>query len=184
MRSMSEKSDFGISRSVAIDQTHLSTLVHGTFGYVDPEYFQSSQFTDKSDVYSFGVVLAELLTGEKAISSSRTEDTSLAAFFVSSMKGNNLFDILDNQVLKEAEKEKIIEVAKLAKRCLNLNGKERPSMREVAMELEANQMSPKVSNLQEKYGEIEDVELKYPSNMMLFIYQKCQVWIVYSRPHL
>ncbi|KAG6657207.1 wall-associated receptor kinase-like 8 [Carya illinoinensis] len=149
--------DFGISRSVAIDQTHLSTLVHGTFGYVDPEYFQSSQFTNKSDVYSFGVVLAELLTGEKAISSSRTEDTGLAAFFVSSMERNNLFDILDNRVLKEAEKEKIIAVAKIAKRCLNLNGKERPSMREVAMELEANQMSPKVSNLQEKYGEIEDV---------------------------
>ncbi|KAF5457935.1 hypothetical protein F2P56_022006, partial [Juglans regia] len=118
--------DFGISRFVAIDQTHLSTLVHGTFGYVDPEYFRSSQFTDKSDVYSFGVVLAELLTGEKAISSSGTRDTkSLAAFFVSSMEGNNLFDILDNRILKEAEKEKLLAVANLAKRCLNLNGKER-----------------------------------------------------------
>ncbi|KAF5457937.1 hypothetical protein F2P56_022008 [Juglans regia] len=147
--------DFGISRSVVIDQTHLSTLVHGTFGYVDPEYFWSGQFTDKSDVYSFGVVLVELLTREKAISSSRTRDIkSLAAFFVSSMEGNNLFDILDNQVLNEVEKEKIITVANLAKRCLNLNRKDRPSMREVARELEANQMSPKVSNLQEKYGEI------------------------------
>ncbi|XP_035550999.1 putative wall-associated receptor kinase-like 11 [Juglans regia] len=153
--------DFGISRSVAIDQTHLSTLVLGTFGYVDPEYFWSGQFTDKSDVYSFGVVLVELLTGENAISSSRTRDIkSLAAFFVSSMEGNNLFDILDNRVLNEVEKEKIIAVANLAKRCLNLNGKDRPSMREVARELEANQMSPKVSNLQEKYGEIEDVGTK------------------------
>ncbi|KAG6716956.1 hypothetical protein I3842_04G073500 [Carya illinoinensis] len=128
------------------------------FGYVDHEYFWSSQFTNKSDVYSFGVILAELLIGEKAISSSRTRDTkSLAAFFVSSMEGNNLFDILANRVLEEVEKEKIIAVANLAKRCLNLNRKERPSMREVAMELEANQMSPKVSNLQEKYREIKDV---------------------------
>ncbi|XP_042974570.1 wall-associated receptor kinase-like 6 [Carya illinoinensis] len=54
--------DFEISKSVAINQTHLSTLVHGTFGYVDHEYFWSSQFRDKSDVYSFCVILAELLT--------------------------------------------------------------------------------------------------------------------------
>ncbi|KAG2711405.1 hypothetical protein I3760_04G075000 [Carya illinoinensis] len=73
--------DFGTSRSIAIDQTHLTTLVYGTFGYLDPEYFQSSQFTDKSDVYSFGVVLAELLTGEKAISSKQTLETKSLAIF-------------------------------------------------------------------------------------------------------
>ncbi|XP_059446773.1 wall-associated receptor kinase-like 10 [Corylus avellana] len=151
--------DFGTSRTIAVDQTHLTTLVHGTFGYLDPEYFQSSQFTEKSDVYSFGVVLAELLTGEKAISSTRTQESrSLATYFIQSMEENNLFDIIDSRVLNEGKKEDIITVANLAKRCLNLNGKKRPTMKEVAMELEAVQMLQKVPNLQQNYEELQYVQ--------------------------
>ncbi|KAK3405204.1 hypothetical protein EUGRSUZ_K01465 [Eucalyptus grandis] len=116
--------DFGTSKSVSLDQTHVTTLVQGTFGYLDPEYFQSSQFTDKSDVYSFGVVLAELLTGQKPISSLREQEgRSLATYFIISMEENRLFDIVDAQILKEGKMEEIASVANLAKRCLNLNGR-------------------------------------------------------------
>ncbi|KAL1213012.1 Wall-associated receptor kinase-like 9 [Cardamine amara subsp. amara] len=72
-------SDFGTSRSVTTDHTHLTTVVTGTAGYVDPEYFQSSHFTDKSDVYSFGVVLVELYHWRKTCffsTVSRKQNTS------------------------------------------------------------------------------------------------------------
>nr|POE55071.1 wall-associated receptor kinase-like 10 [Quercus suber] len=150
--------DFGTSRSIAVDQTHLTTVVQGTFGYLDPEYFQSSQYTEKSDVYSFGVVLVELLTGEKAISSTRTKECrSLATYLIHSMEENNLFDIDDTRVMKDAKQEEIIAVANLAKMCLNLNRKERPTMKEVAKQLEAIQTLQKTPNVQQNYEEIEYV---------------------------
>ena len=145
--------DFGTSKSVTIDQTHVTTQVQGTFGYLDPEYFQTSQFTEKSDVYSFGVVLIELLTGEKPVFSTRSEEgRSLSAYFILSMNENHLFDILDDQVKKEGDKEEVIIVANLAKRCLRLNGKKRPTMREVVFELQGIR---KASDDQKNYEELQ-----------------------------
>ncbi|XP_022886925.1 wall-associated receptor kinase-like 8 [Olea europaea var. sylvestris] len=138
--------DFGTSMSIAADRTHQTTLVKGTMGYLDPEYFQSNHFTGKSDVYSFGVVLIELLTGQRPISLDRIgEQRSLATRFLLCMEGKNLETILDTKVLHQGNKEEIIAVAKVAQRCLNLNGKKRPTMKEVAMDLESVRMSQKPS---------------------------------------
>ncbi|OMO90180.1 hypothetical protein COLO4_19310 [Corchorus olitorius] len=149
-------SDFGISRSIALEETHLTTRVQGTFGYLDPEYFRSNQFTEKSDVYSFGVVLIELLTGQKPVSSTQPEEgvRSLIPFFLLSMKKSSLFNILDPRVIKDGPRQKIIAVAKLAKRCLNLDGKKRPTMKQVAMELEWIRASEQDNYVQE----ISDVD--------------------------
>ncbi|XP_034697644.1 wall-associated receptor kinase 5-like isoform X1 [Vitis riparia] len=150
-------SDFGLSRSIPLDKTHLTALVQGTFGYLDPDYFHSGQLTDKSDVYAFGVVLAELLTGEKAISFDRFEQ-GLASHFRSAMKQNHLFDILDNQVVNEGQKDDIFAVAKLTKRCLKLNGKKRPTMKQVEIDLQQlgrfqEQFSCQKSMIQEDFSQ-------------------------------
>ncbi|XP_027087937.2 putative wall-associated receptor kinase-like 16 [Coffea arabica] len=160
-------SDFGISKSISIDKTHLTTQVRGTFGYLDPEYFQSSQFTEKSDVYSFGVVLVELLTRKKPVSLSGSFEDShlgLAKRFLVMMDENRLASILDPQVLDQRIEEEVIAVAELAQRCLNLNGKERPTMKEVATVLENIKLSANPANIQVNFeaqgfekGETESV---------------------------
>ncbi|KAM0003627.1 putative protein kinase RLK-Pelle-WAK family [Helianthus debilis subsp. tardiflorus] len=130
--------DFGTSRTHDVDQTHLTTKVQGTFGYLDPEYFQSSQFTEKSDVYSFGVVLVELLTGEKPIASFKVGETrSLATYFLSAMEENRLSEIIDPRVKIDGEEGgQVTRFGELAKRCLNLDGRKRPRMKQVGIELE------------------------------------------------
>ncbi|KAK2980034.1 hypothetical protein RJ640_020060 [Escallonia rubra] len=131
-------SDFGASRLIPLDQAQVTTLVQGTLGYLDPEYFHTSQLTDKSDVYSFGVVLAELLTGKKPLCLERSqEERNLAKYFNMSVKENRLFHILEPRVVREGTLEQLQIVAELVKKCLNMNGEDRPTMKEVAMELEA-----------------------------------------------
>ncbi|KAK3415906.1 hypothetical protein EUGRSUZ_H01369 [Eucalyptus grandis] len=150
-------SDFGTSRPVPSDKTHLTTAVQGTFGYLDPEYFRSSQFTDKSDVYSFGVVLVELLTGQKPTSFSGDEDgRHLVASFVMLMKESRLPKILDPVVANEAKAEDVLAVATLAMRCLRLNGRKRPPMREVVMELEGLRKSQSFSQTSQSPCVFED----------------------------
>ncbi|KAI3840371.1 hypothetical protein MKX03_005867 [Papaver bracteatum] len=137
-------SDFGASRLNPTDQAQLSTIVQGTFGYLDPEYMQSSQLTEKSDVYSFGVLLVELLTGKAIFSLDRPEeDRNLANYFLSSMKTNRLFAILDSSLVQtdnervgsEHGHQQIQQMAELAQKCLRMKGDNRPTMKEVAMVL-------------------------------------------------
>ena len=139
-------SDFGASRLVPIDQTEVATMVQGTIGYLDPEYMQTSQLTEKSDVYSFGVVLVELLTGEKPFCFGRPEERrSLAMHFLSCMKKDNVLEVIQEGMCNEENKQEIKEVAILAAKCLRLRGEERPSMKEVVMELEGMRLMDKHS---------------------------------------
>ncbi|KAB1209736.1 Wall-associated receptor kinase-like 2 [Morella rubra] len=74
------------------------------------------------------------------------------------MEEDNLFNIIDNQVLVEGEKEEIIVVANLTRRCLNISGKEQPMMKEVATELEAVQVFRKAINLQLPHNVFKDAK--------------------------
>ncbi|KAJ4745369.1 Wall-associated receptor kinase 2 [Rhynchospora pubera] len=132
----SKVSDFGASILAPTNEAQFVTLVQGTCGYLDPEYIQSCHLTDKSDVYSFGVVLLELLTRKPAIDfDALEEERSLSSCFLLAIKENKMDELLDNQIKCEDDMEVIINVVELVKECLNIKGEERPTMKEVAQEL-------------------------------------------------
>ncbi|CAL5333111.1 unnamed protein product [Camellia sinensis] len=131
-------SDFRASRLVPKDKIQFATVIQGTLGYLDPEYLQTSQLTEKSDVYSFEVVLAELITGKKALAFDRPEEERcLATYFLSSLKTGRLNQAIDKHIENEGETvEQLKKVADIGERCLKLKMEERPTMKDVAMELE------------------------------------------------
>ncbi|XP_057799658.1 wall-associated receptor kinase-like 1 [Salvia miltiorrhiza] len=132
--------DFGLSKLVQVDQTHLTTMVKGTWGYIAPEYAITGRYTEKSDVYSFGVVLLELLTGKRTICNERDE-RHLVPHFLVHMEADNLDAILDAHVYVEAAKEEVLAFGRIARRCVNAGQKFRPTMKEVASELERLKIS-------------------------------------------
>uniref|UniRef100_A0A803NBS1 EGF-like domain-containing protein n=1 Tax=Chenopodium quinoa TaxID=63459 RepID=A0A803NBS1_CHEQI len=79
-----------------------------------------------SKKWSFGVVLAELLTRTRPLLPVRQTDQNcnLAAYFIQSIQEDNLFDILDSQLIVEATQEQLIFIANLVQRCLSVKGDE------------------------------------------------------------
>ncbi|KAK4487870.1 hypothetical protein RD792_003608 [Penstemon davidsonii] len=75
-------SEYGLAKLVQSGNTmHVSPRVMGSNGYCAPEYERQGELTLKSDVYSFGVVLLELITGRRALDTTRpTEEQNLVTW--------------------------------------------------------------------------------------------------------
>ncbi|TXG46832.1 hypothetical protein EZV62_026126 [Acer yangbiense] len=110
---------------------HVSTVVKGTPGYLDPEYFLTHKLTDKSDVYSLGVVFLELLTGMQPISHGKNIVREVNVAYQSGM----IFSVIDEK-MGSYPSECVEKFVTLALKCCKDDTDARPSMAEVVRELE------------------------------------------------
>ncbi|CAA2953097.1 wall-associated receptor kinase-like 14 isoform X2 [Olea europaea var. sylvestris] len=141
----SKVADFGLSRLGLTESSHISTAPQGTPGYLDPQYHQHFHLSDKSDVYSLGVVLIEIITALRVVDFSRPQnEVNLAALAVDRIGKGHLDEIIDPLLKQNTDAWTLLsihKVAELAFRCLAFHRDMRPSMMEVAIELEQIRLS-------------------------------------------
>jgi Leucine-rich repeat (LRR) protein len=126
-------SDFGLARIISACETHVSTDIAGTFGYIPPEYGQTMKSSTKGDVYSFGVVMLELLTGRPPTGQEEGEGGGNLVGWVRWMMTHGKEDELFDPCLPVSSvwREQMVRVLAIARDCTVDEPWKRPTMLEV-----------------------------------------------------
>ncbi|XP_057544931.1 probable serine/threonine-protein kinase PBL23 [Amaranthus tricolor] len=132
-------SDFGLARiGPTGEKDHVSTRVMGTYGYCAPEYAMTGQLTTKSDVYSFGVVFLELISGRRAIDTTKpTSEQNLVSWAKPLFKDRKMFKTMADPLLEEKYPVKgLYQALAVAAICLQEEASTRPLISDVVTALE------------------------------------------------
>ncbi|KAK4589472.1 hypothetical protein RGQ29_020158 [Quercus rubra] len=125
-------SDFGLAKLDEEEDTHISTQVAGTIGYMAPEYVLWGYLTNKADVYSFGVVALEIVAGKSNMKFRPSEKyVCLLDWAHVLQQTGNLMELVDPKLGSEFNKEEAVRMIKVALLCTNPSPALRPNMSEV-----------------------------------------------------
>ncbi|RXH88599.1 hypothetical protein DVH24_000198 [Malus domestica] len=135
--------DFGLAKLALDTDTHVSTRVMGTFGYLAPEYASSGKLTEKSDVFSFGVVLLELITGRQPIDKTQTfTDDSMVEWarplLAQALETGNFDALVDVRLQNDYNTSEMACMLSCAAACVRHSARRRPRMSQVVRALEGN----------------------------------------------
>lgn len=131
-------SDFGFARAgpTEVGQTHISTKVKGTAGYLDPEYLRTYQLTPKSDVFSFGILLIEILSGRRPVEMKRRfEERITVRWAFNNFSDGRVSEVLDPKLQEDVNLEVAAKMLSLAFHCAAPTRANRPLMKEVGEQL-------------------------------------------------
>ncbi|CAD6234434.1 unnamed protein product [Miscanthus lutarioriparius] len=128
-------SDFGLAKLGPVGDR--SPRVMGTYGYCAPEYVRAGTLTVKTDVYSFGVLLLELVTGRRAVDSTRpAAEQLLVAWAMPMLRDSKRYRELADPLLRGDFPERDLKQAvAVAAMCLQEEASARPLMSDAAMTL-------------------------------------------------
>ncbi|XP_020538911.1 probable LRR receptor-like serine/threonine-protein kinase At1g53440 isoform X2 [Jatropha curcas] len=130
-------SDFGLAKLDEEENTHISTRIAGTIGYMAPEYAMRGYLTDKADVYSFGVVALEIVSGKSNTNYRPKEEfVYLLDWAYVLQEQGNLLELMDPSLGSDYSKEEAKRVLNLALLCTNPSPTLRPSMSSVVSMVE------------------------------------------------
>ncbi|KAK4572737.1 hypothetical protein RGQ29_030956 [Quercus rubra] len=136
--------DFGLAKQNSEGQSHLTTRVAGTHGYLAPEYALYGQLTEKSDVYSFGIVILEIMSGRKALDTSNSSILLITDWAWMHAKSGNVEEIFDESIREEGPKgvmERFVQVGIL---CAHVMVAFRPTIAEALKMLEGDIDIPRI----------------------------------------
>ncbi|XVF79030.1 hypothetical protein PTKIN_Ptkin14bG0186800 [Pterospermum kingtungense] len=138
-------SDFGLAKLDEEENTHISTRIAGTYGYMAPEYAMHGRLTDKADVYSFGIVALEIVSG-KCNTKHRPngESVYLLEWAHILKERGNLLDLIDPRIGSECNKEEMKVMIEVALLCTHPTAAARPSMSSVVSMLQGRAVVPEL----------------------------------------